>query len=103
MAYFPELSEIIENPNEDYAIFSLFFHLRSELTEAVSDGDRRAARRILKFAGRCLNGRLESKGENVAAAAGAALFEHLFDYCPQKDWPMLFALLPRTTYLGCRS
>jgi hypothetical protein len=101
--YFPEHSEIIEDPNEEYAIYRLFFQLRLELAEAVAEGDTRAASTILNFAGRCLKGRLESAGENIVTVAGVALFEHLFDHCPQKDWPTLFACLPRTTYLGCRS
>jgi hypothetical protein len=99
---FPEHEEFVSSDDEEYGIYNLFFQLRGELAEAIARGDAPTASRILGFASRCLDGKLASDGEDIGAAAGVSLFEHVFEDTPRKRWPSVFSVMPRRVYFSCR-
>ena len=87
---FPEHEEFALSDDEEYGIYNLFFQLRDELTEAIAKSEVERAWRIIDFAARCLCGSLGSDGEDIGAAAGVSLFEHVFEDSPRKRWPVIF-------------
>jgi hypothetical protein len=101
LSLFPEHDESISNDDEEYGIYNLFFQLRGEFAEAISNGDHKTAAKILDFSGRCLLNELASDGEDISAAAGVSLFEHIFEDSPPKHWRAIFSSLPHRIYLAC--
>jgi hypothetical protein len=99
---FPEHRELVLSDDEEYGIYNFLFRLRGEFTEAIASGDAPTASRILGFAGRCLGGELASDGEDIGAAAGVSLFEHVFEDMPRKRWSTVFSIMPHSVYLAGR-
>ena len=102
LSRFPEHEEFISSDDEEYGIYNLFFQLRGQFADAISEGNSERAARILDFAGRCLQSQLTSDGEDISAAAGVSLFEHIFEDTPQKRWSAIFSCMPRMIYYRCR-
>jgi hypothetical protein len=99
---FPEHQEFALSDDEEFGIYNLFFQLREELSIAVARSDVDAVARILGFAGRCIRGELASDGEDIGAAAGVCLIEHIFEDTPRKRWNTIFSAMPHGVYLDCR-
>jgi len=99
---FPEHKEIILSDDEEYAIYNLFFQIHGQFTDAIITGNTDTAAQILNFAGRCLQNELASDGEDISAAAGVSLFEHVFEDCPAKLWPAVFSCMPLKIYHASR-
>ena len=95
---FPQEREFILSDDEEYGVYNLFFQLRGQFADAIAGGNTETATRILDFAGYCLNNKLASDGEDISGAAGVSLFEHIFEDCPEKLWPIIFSCMPIEAY-----
>jgi hypothetical protein len=100
--HFPQHQDLISSDDEEYGLYNLFFQLLSGFTKAIAKNDTATATKILDFAGRCLRDELASDGEDISAAAGVSLFEHIFDDSPQRRWPRIFSAMSATLYSACR-
>ena len=99
---FPQHEEFTSSPDEEYAIYNLFFELRADFEHAIACGEISRATEITEFAGRCLRGELISDGEDISVAAGVSFFEHLFDDVPESRWDSVFSCTPGALYRDCR-
>ena len=75
LASFPELREGLEDEDDIFSIYALFFELRPMLSRAHRDGDDDMLRRIYGYA----SWAREQPDDDIQNAAGVAFYEHLFD------------------------
>lgn len=72
---FPEMRKRIENPDDIFSIYELWFELLPVTTAAHKDGDRATLTRIYEYAEWCSRQRSDDLWNSV----GVAFYEHLFD------------------------